>query len=134
MASALYENGVQSVMAGNIDLINDGIGVLLIDTSLYTPDFIEDESQADIPESAVIAERTLTGKTLDGTTYRGDDLTFPKVTGSQVGGVVLLKDTGEYSTSTLIAFVDNAPEFPITPDGTDITIRWDTGENGIFKL
>ena len=36
--------------------------------------------------------------------------------------------------SLLIAFFDTATAMPVTGNGGDITIIWDTGANKIFKL
>ena len=134
MASGMYISGVASMMSGDIDLLNDTISALLIDTDFYTPNLSTHTSQADIPEAAQIAELVLTGKTLDSTAFRADDAVFNSVVGSKVAAIVLIKDTEVYETSLLICFLDNAPEFPIVPDGTDITIKWDLGAEGIFKL
>lgn len=136
MASGMYENGVAEIMLGNVDLVNDPITALLIDTGFYTPDLSSDSVQSDIPEAARIAEVELTGNTIDGTVFRADDTTFNSVSSDYdtAGAVVILKNTGTYNTSVLLAYIDNAPEFPITPDDSDIVIAWDTGANGIFKL
>lgn len=130
MTSGMYKHGKVELMRGNIDLINDALSVLLVDTSLYAPDLTSDESQADIPEAARLSEILVTGKSLNGAILLADNVVFPSVasTLNPVGGVVLFKDTGVYSTSTLIAFFDNAPEFPITPDDTDIVIAWASGK------
>ena len=135
MTSGLYDSGINSIGKGNIDLENSNISALLIDTSLYTVDLVNHSTQDDIPESAQVAEVALTGKTFNISTFRATDLTFPNVpVGDDVSAVILFLDTDYADTSTLIAYLDNAPEFPITPDGTDINIVWDTGPNGIFKL
>jgi hypothetical protein len=76
----------------------------------------------------------LTGKTLDGTTFRADNAVFNSVSGANVDLIVLIKNTDTTNTSLLIYMIDDAAIFPITPDGTDIFVDWDTGENGIFKL
>lgn len=129
MSSGVYAQGMAELMGGNIDLVNDSLSVLLVDVGLYAPDFDNDTSQADIPEGSRIAEVLVTGKALDVTTLLADDATFSLLTSDlTVGGVVLFKDTGVFDTSTLIAFFDNAPEFPITPDGTDVVIAWTGGE------
>jgi hypothetical protein len=132
--AGMYENGVKDIMAGNTDLINDTISVLFIDTDKYTPDLVNDESQADIPTEAILAEITLTGKTLDGSTFRADDTTANAVSGDLLGAAIIIRNDGTESGSPLLAYIDNAPEFPITPDGGDLTLNWDTGSDGIFKL
>lgn len=135
MSSSLYESGINAIMAGNIDLVNANISALLIDTAEYVVDLTNDSTQDDIADDAQIAEVALTGKTLDVSTFRASDLTFLSVaSGSTVSALVLFLDTDYADTSTLIAYIDNAPEFPITTDGTNIVINWDDGVNGIFKL
>lgn len=60
--------------------------------------------------------------------------TFSSVSGDQSEALVIYKDTGDAATSPLIAYIDTATGLPITPNGADITINWDTGANKIFKL
>lgn len=132
--AALYEYGIAQLMAGNIDLVNDEIAALLVNTEVYTVDLENDRAEEDIPEAAVLAEKRLTANTLDGTTFRADATTFPGVEGAQAGAVVIFKNTEYLETCTLIAYLDNAPGLPVTPTGDDITVSWDPGVNGIFKL
>ena len=132
MSSGMYEKGVASLMAGNIDLINDVISCLLIDSDFYAPNLNNDQYQSSIPEASIIAELVLTGKTIDVTKFKADDSIFTSVTGAKVDAIIIYKTTDAKSTSELIAYIDNAPEFPITPDGTNITLAWDT--DGIFEL
>lgn len=133
MAASLYTSGVSSIMGGDIDLINDDITALLIDNTNYTPDFDLDANQSDIPAAARIIEASLTGKTLDSSTFRADDLQITGLESGSISSIVIIQNTGDYNTSRLIAFLE-APELPIEADGTPITIQWDTGINGIFKL
>lgn len=135
MASGMYDKGVAAIMGGDIDLINATVSAVLIKSGSYTPDLAVDTFQSDIPEAAQVAEVIMTGKTIDGRTFRADDVVFPSVaTGADIVGVVLLKDANTQAASRLICYLDNAAEFPITTDGTNITIVWDTGANGIFTL
>lgn len=133
--TGLYIQGKNNIGKGNIDLIGDQIDVLLIDTSLYTIDLDNDEFQSDIPEAAIIAEKTLTNKTWEGAIFDADDVTFLSLSSDQlVGAIVLVQYQPTLSTSALIYANDNAPSFPVTPDGTDFSIVWDNDINKIFKL
>ena len=38
------------------------------------------------------------------------------------------------STSQLVAYIDTATGLPVTPNGGNIQIVWDTGANKIFAL
>jgi hypothetical protein len=144
--SAVYLSGKQGLQGGDIDLINDDISAVLVDLSVYTPSPGVDVSLADIPADALIAEALLTGKSLDAvedggvfySAFRADDTVFNSValseTAPEVSGVVLFKKAATYSGSILIFLEDEAPEYPITPDGTDITVQWSAGDNGIFRF
>jgi hypothetical protein len=62
-------------------------------------------------------------------------VTYTAVSGSQVTQIVIYKDTGTGSTSPLIANVNSAgATLPVTPNGGNITITWDSGANKIFAL
>nr|WP_201787713.1 hypothetical protein [Mycobacteroides immunogenum] len=60
--------------------------------------------------------------------------TFSAVSGASVEAMVIYKDTGTVGTSPLIAYIDTATGLPVSPNGGDINIAWDTGTNKIFKL
>jgi hypothetical protein len=48
---------------------------------------------------------------------------------------VLYKHTGSDATARLIAYIDTASSgLPVTPNGGDIVVQWDSGANRIFKL
>lgn len=133
MASGMYNSGKRALMGGDIDLVNSPVAALLVDLASYTPDLINDTSLEDIPEAAQLAEVLLTGKAIDVTTFRSDDAVFNTVpSGGTVSAVVVFKDTGSYSTSALLAFYDDSDDFPIIPNGTDISVVW--GAGGIFSL
>ena len=54
--------------------------------------------------------------------------------GAVVSAFVIYKKNTAESDSRLIAFFDTATAMPVTGNGGDITIIWDTGSNKIFKL
>jgi hypothetical protein len=56
------------------------------------------------------------------------------VSGASCESIVVYKDTGSAATSPLVAFFDTATGLPVTPNGGDIIITWDSGANKIFKL
>lgn len=61
-------------------------------------------------------------------------MTLTAVSGSASAYIVIVRDTGADATSPLIALIDTATGLPVTPNGGDITIQWDSGANKIFKL
>lgn len=134
--SSMYENGKINILNGNIDLLNDDIVAVLISLSSYTPDFDADETLADIPAGARLVEQSLEGKTTADAVFLADDLDIDGLTTDvAVDAIVIAKAGPEYSTSPILCYT-TAPEFPITPDGSQITLRWDrtVGGDGIFKI
>lgn len=54
--------------------------------------------------------------------------------GAVVSAFVIYKKNTVEADSYLVAFFDTATAMPVTGNGGDITIIWDTGSNKIFKL
>ena len=136
MASALYDKGREGFLDGSIDWDTDDIRAILVDTGAYTVDLATHDMLDDVPSGARIAVSSALGsKTVTAGVADAADVTFTSVTGASVEAIVLYKHTGVESTSRLIAYIDTASSgLPVTPNGGDITISWDSGANRIFRL
>lgn len=135
MGNALYNKGRQGFLDGSIDFDTDDIRAILIDTGTYTVDLAAHDNLDDIAAGARIAvSAALSGKTVTDGVADASDVTFSAVTGASVEAIVLYKHTGVESTSRLIAYIDTGTGLPVTPNGGDITVQWDSGANKIFKL
>jgi hypothetical protein len=133
MANALYGKGREKFLTGDIAWDTDNIKASLVDTGTYTVAIDTHEFYSDL--SGVVADSgNLASKTVALGVADAADVTFGSVTGATVEAVVIWKDTGTASTSPLIAYIDTATNLPITPNGGDITVAWDSGANRIFKL
>lgn len=133
MANALYDKGREAFLNGGIDWTNDDIKVVLVDTGVYTLDIVNHDFFDDI--SGVIATSANLGtKTTVAGVADAADVTFTSVTGAESEALVIYSDSGTPSSSPLIAFIDTASGLPVTPNGGDITITWDSGSDKIFKL
>jgi hypothetical protein len=121
MANALYDFGRNEFLRGNIDWVGDTIRVTLVDTADYTVDLTSHDYYDDVPAAARVATATLASKTASAGVADADDVTFSSVTGDTVEAIVIWKDTGDESTSPLIAYIDTATGLPVTPNGGDIT-------------
>ncbi len=133
MANALYDTGREAFLLGDISWDTDTISVKLIDTGTYTfsaAHAFEDALSGQVGSDVVIAS----GKTTTSGVADGVDITFSSVSGVTVEALVIFKDTGTPATSQLIAYIDTGTNLPVTPNGGDITITWDSGANKIFKL
>ena len=135
MANALYGKGREKFLSGSISWSSDNIRVALVDTASYTVAIDTHEFLSDVPGGARVATSgNLTSKTVTLGVADAANVTFGTVTGASVEAIVIWKDTGTPSTSPLIAYIDTATNLPITPNGGDITVAWDSGANRIFKL
>jgi hypothetical protein len=106
----------------------------LIDTADYTVAIDTHEFASDVAAASKVATATLAGKSSALGVADANDTVFSAVTGDPSEALILWKDTGTQSTSPLIAYIDTATGLPVTPNGGDITVQWDSGANKIFKL
>lgn len=137
MANVLYPLGKAKLLGHateSINLINDNIKVVIVDTATYSY-----SAAHEYLDSIPVGERVATSgnlgtKTTTSGVFDAADVTFTGVSGDQSEAVVIYKDTGTASTSPLIAYIDTATGLPVTPGGGDIIITWDSGANKIFAI
>ena len=135
MANALYDKGREGFLDGSIDWDTDDIRCILIDAADYTVDLAAHDNLDDIPAAARVAvSGAITSKTVAAGVADAADVTFSSVSGDVSEAIVIYKHTGTESTSRLIAYIDSATGLPVTPNGGDITVQWDSGASKIFKL
>lgn len=134
MANALYGLGREAFLKGTISWNSDNIKALLVSAG-YAPNLTTDQFQAIVGGGNTVATSgNFASKTTTLGTADAADLTFSTVSGSQVTQVVIYKDSGSSATSPLIMLIDTATNLPVTPNGGDITVQWDSGTNKIFTL
>jgi hypothetical protein len=133
MANQLYPKAKEAFLNADIDMVDNTIVIALVDTDEYEFS-TSHQHRTDIPDIAVIATATLANKTTTNGVFDADDATFTSVTGANAEALILFQDTGDASTSRLIAFIDSATGLPILPNGGDITVAFSSGANRIFSL
>lgn len=143
MASVIYPTAKSLMLAPGtlgttsgtaIDLIDDNIKVLLIDTADYTYSAAHDFHN-DVAGAAIVAtSANLAGKSVTAGVFDATDITFSTVTGDVCEAIIIYKDTGTSATSPLIAYIDSGSGLPVTPAGGNIDIVWDNGASKIFAL
>lgn len=135
MANALYDKGREGFLDGSIDWDTDDIRIILVDVADYTVNLATHDNLDDVPAGARVATSgALSGKTKTDGVADADDVTLSSVTGDPSEAIVIYKHTGTESTSRLIAYIDTATGLPVTPNGGNIVVQWDSGANKIFKL
>lgn len=134
MSNALYDLGRQGILDRTIDMTAGTIKVALIRSGSFNDshEFLSDLTGAG---ATVVASVALSSVTEAGGVFDAANSTFTSVaSGSACGALIIFNDTGTGSTSRLVAWIDTATGLPVTPNGQNITITWDSGANKIFKL
>lgn len=139
MANALYGKAKEELLgttAGTrINWINDTVKMTLVDNADYTVSIDVDDFYNDVPAAGRVAtSAALSSKTSALGVADAADVTFASVTGDVSESLVIWKDSGVETTSPLIAYIDTGTGLPVTPNGGNITVTFDSGANKIFKL
>lgn len=135
MPNSLYNKAREKFLNGDIDWTANDIKVALIDTDEYSVDLDTDEFLADISGTAIVATSdNLANKTSTLGVADADDVTLESVSGAEAEALVIYVDSGSAATSALIAYIDSATGLPVTPNGGDIEIIWDSGASKIFRI
>lgn len=135
MANALFDKGREAFLGGDLDWDAHTIKLVFVDHADDNPDVATDDNLDDIAAAGRVATSgAFAGKTKTNGVADADDVTLTSVTGDQFESIVIYRDTGVESTSTLIAKIDTATGLPFTPSGGNVTVTWDSGANRIFKL
>ena len=123
----------------HVEILTDDI-ILLACDSTYVADLVADQFIDDIGGTPIISRTTpLTGKTVTptaaGAVVNSNDATFPSVpSGPQITQVIIAKDTGDDTTSPLMAVIDAGTGFPDTPNGSDVVFTPDPGTYKLFAV
>lgn len=134
MANSLYDKAREGYLIGSFNWSTDNIKVILVDTAIYTVNLATHQYLSSVT-GIVATSANLSSKTTTGGAAGAANVTFTAVTyASPVGAIILYKDTGSSATSDLLCFVNIATGLPISPNGGDIIIAWDSGINRIFRL
>ena len=137
MANAIYPKAKEKFLSASIHMSSDTIKLALVDTADYTysasHEFYSDIS-AGVPTNGTITVGT--SKTVTNGVFDAADVTFVGIgTDDPHEALVLYKDTGSAGTSPLIAYIDVVTSgLPVTPNGGNISVNFDSGANKIFAL
>lgn len=136
MANSLFDKGREAFLTGAINMSSVNVKLILVDHGVDTPNVATDDFLNDITAGARIATSgNFTSKTVTNGVFDAADVTLTSVTGASCESIVIYNDTpATEATKHLIAYIDTATGLPVTPNGGDITIVWDSGANKIFKL
>jgi len=134
MADAMYNNYREEALTGVRNVATETIKVVGV-TSGYT--FAATHTSINDINAAnrVHTSAALTSKTTTDGIFDAADATLTAVAaGSAIAALVVFVEAGTSASSTLMLYLDSAAQLPVTPNGGDIIIQWDSGANKIFKL
>jgi len=134
--SQLYDKGREKFLRGEISWNTDDIRVMLVDTGAYTFSAAHEFLTSIVSAGGEVARSAagLAGKTTTDGVADANDHVIASVSGATIEAIAIFKWTGSDATSPLIAWIDAGTGLPLTPNGGDVTIKWDDGANKIFKL
>ena len=142
MANALFDPGREGFLDGTIDFDTAVVKVTLIRAYTFSAahKFVSDVTTA----GGVLhgTPGTLASKTVTSGVADAADLTFTAVASNASNHSLLVYQASAVTggadvaatSQRVIAYIDTGTNFPIVPNGGDVTIAWDNGANKIFKL
>jgi hypothetical protein len=136
MANLLYPSMKEDFLNGTINLLSVSLRVALVRDG-YVVDassdqFVSDVGSANIAaRSDVLENITITDGVLD-----AENETIVEYGNSGFSYLIIYEDTGNDSTSRLIAYIDTADGLPVnsTAETISITIQWSDLITKIFSL
>ena len=132
---SLYGKYRETTLNAGISISADNIGCLFV-TAGYVPNFDVDQYVSVIGSSNILGRTSaLTGKTTTLGTFKCDNPTFTGIPSGPTPGVavVLYKNTGDDSTSNLIAYIDNVQQLTMAVSATvgATNVQFDPLKNSI---
>lgn len=147
MANALYDPGREGFLDGTIRF--DGTAVIKAAAVRLTAGGAAVFTASQKFVSELVATHTihgtpvaLTGQTKTNGIADANDTLFSALASNANNHVIILYQASAVTggadvantAQRLIAWIDTGTNFPIVPNGGDVTIQWDNAANRIFKL
>jgi len=146
MASALWDPGREGFLDGTIDWDTAVIKCNLLRGYTFNAAhrFVSDVTGAGgtLVGSNGTTAVTLTSKTVTGGVADAADVVFASVpAGAAIPAIIVFQSSAvtggadvAATAQRLIAYIDTATGLPVTPNGQNITVSWDSGSLRIFRL
>lgn len=134
MANTFYPKGAEKMLSAAINYTSDTIKAVLV-SSAYTYSAAH-EFLSDLGTTIGTAQ-TLGTKSVTGGVFDAADLDFGALApGDTVKALVLVKDTGNPSTSPLLMYLDSGPSvgLPFNTNGGGVTVPWNGDAKKIARL
>ena len=131
--SQLYPNARQLLATAALNLSSVTLAAALV-LQAYVPAFATDQNLSDLGAN-VAAHADLVAASVSNGILSANTVNFGNVTtATPVNAIVVYRDTGVNTTSTLIAYINPVTGLPATFTGGIVMLSWDTGANKIFVV
>jgi len=134
VANSAYKKGVKRLLNGSGLVWGTGNWKAVLLSSAYTVNTTTHEFLSDLTGTVATSANMTTLAVADDGVFTADPAEFTAVSGSTAPSLVVYHDTGTAGTSELLIFFDSLAGLPITPNGTNVTIEWSTGADGLLHL
>ena len=142
MANALFDPGREGFLDGTVNCgATPTIKAALVRGYTFTAShkFVSDATGAG---ATFVQSVTLGTKTQTNGVFDAADSTWTAVpSGAAITSIIIYQSSAvtggadvAATAQRLIAYIDTATNLPITPNGGDINVTWDSAANKIFKL
>lgn len=142
MANMIFDPAREGFLAGEIDWDTAVIKIALVRgyTASAAHKFVSEVTTAG--GVLHVTSAALSGKTVTSGIADANDVVFTAVASNASNHSVLVFQSSAVTggadvaatAQRVIAWFDTGTNFPIVPNGGDVTIAWDNGANKIFKL
>ena len=128
----VYPKGGEKMLSGAVNFLTDTLALVALPTSyVYDPAHEFLSGLGALVGTAV----TLTNKTITGGVFDADDVDLGAIaSGSNIGSLAIIKDTGTAGTSPVLLHLTDVTGFPMATSGSAISVRWSNGSAKIFSL
>lgn len=142
MSSSLFSPGREGFLDGTIDWDTAVIKCALVRGYTFSAahKFVSDVTGAG--GTLVATSAALTSKTVTNGVADAADVTFTAVAaGAAIPAIIIFQSSAvtggadvAATAQRLICYIDTATGLPVTPNGQNISVAWDSGANRIFVL
>ena len=135
MTKALYKKGKNALLSTSLQWSSTCTYKVMLTASEYTVNLVTDDFVADISAAYRVASGlSLSALSASDGVADGDNVTALAVSGSKIFRFVIYHDTTNEATSDLILVDDTATGLPLTPNGGDINLTFDSGTCKIYEI
>jgi hypothetical protein len=124
--------GAEKVFSGAINFLADTIKVALLPAA-----YVYDEAHEFLDDvgSIIGTAQTLGTKTVIGGVFDAADASFGALGGgSDIGSLLIYKDTGTAGTSPVLLHITDSVTLPLPTNGSAVSHQWSNGSAKIFSL